>query len=588
MTRLNQILRVALLLAVLAGGTFLLSRPGVLRPEGLRRQIAIRQAVNNRGSAQTDTQADPDVGLTVTHEPVAPTVVNLANVVQTTEDPNSFYNRWLRGEIDGENEASIVSPEELARLKALSLSMGPSDNVQSPEEGPATGAPIPGTSFASIDYSQSGGAVPPDPELAAGPNHLIAVVNTSVAIYSKSGTALFGPTTAASIFQQPACKSGLYDPNVLYDEEDNRWIIAYDKDPFGVGGGYCMLVSVTGNPLGSYYEYFFPLNNSTSWMDFPHAGVGDNYVFMGGNIFNMSGSFVEGRLYAFDKSRLYAGQSTATIQRGLGSNYDTPQPLHLHGASTNTWPNFGNEHYFLAEPFDGRNYTLFRWNPASGSLSNRGNIDLLIGSSPPIFPVDAQQLGTGAVQANDWRPLDFEYRNGYGWTTMTVGCNPGAGTVDCVRWAQIDLGSASLGPSGKGWIGSNGVYRFFPDLAVNHCNDMVVGYTKSSASTYYSVWLAGRDSLDPVGSLQAEMQLKAGETTYTSFPADTDPHRWGDYTGMTIDPNGLTYWYLGEYSKNIPSSAKWGTYIGSFTMPGCSTPPPPNLQPYAYLPLINR
>ena len=38
---------------------------------------------------------------------------------------------------------------------------------------------------------------------------------------------------------------------------------------------------------------------------------------------------------------------------------------------------------------------------------------------------------------------------------------------------------------------------------------------------------------------------------------------------MAIDPNGFTFWYLGEYSKNITGSTKWATYIGSFQFPSC-------------------
>ncbi|MCA9993163.1 MAG: hypothetical protein KDE29_19380, partial [Anaerolineales bacterium] len=136
----------------------------------------------------------------------------------------------------------------------------------------------------------------------------------------------------------------------------------------------------------------------------------------------------------------------------------------------------------------------------------------------------------------------------------------------------------TLGPAGGGTYASNSEYRFFPDLAVNHCNDMVVGYTKSSTSMWPSVWYTGRQNGDPVNTLQAEAQLKAGEIAYVAF--DGSPYRWGDYTGLTIDPNGLTFWYLGEYSKNTgTTNGRWGTYIGSFTYSGCSiggTPTPTN------------
>ena len=72
--------------------------------------------------------------------------------------------------------------------------------------------------------------------------------------------------------------------------------------------------------------------------------------------------------------------------------------------------------------------------------------------------------------------------------------------------------------------------------------------------------------------MQAEAQLKAGEITYIGLPPPFEfpPYRWGDYSGMTIDPDGQTFWYLGEYSKTTGNpSGRWGNFIGSFTFPAC-------------------
>jgi hypothetical protein len=184
------------------------------------------------------------------------------------------------------------------------------------------------------------------------------------------------------------------------------------------------------------------------------------------------------------------------------------------------------------------------------------------------MPVAVPQLGTSAtLKGNDYRPQDFEYRNGYAWTSTVIGCNPGGGTVNCVRRAQINPATATVVDAGV--YASNGEYRTFADLAVNHCDDMGIGYTKSSSSMYPAIWYTGREHGDPAGMLQAESLLKAGEISYTAF--DGIPHRWGDYTEMTIAPDGLTFWYIGEYSKNTGiTSGRWGTDIGSFSFSSCS------------------
>jgi hypothetical protein len=112
---------------------------------------------------------------------------------------------------------------------------------------------------------------------------------------------------------------------------------------------------------------------------------------------------------------------------------------------------------------------------------------------------------------------------------------------------------------------SDGDFRTYPDLAVNACGDMAVGYTRSNASIFPGIGVAGRQSGDAAGSLQAELNAKDGEVTYLGFS-----DRWGEYTGMTIDPAGQTFWYAGIYSKdNGNGAANWGTYVSSFSFLEC-------------------
>jgi hypothetical protein len=582
---LRKLLRIALPLVLLGAGIWLLRQPGTLQPDGTARQTALLQALAP-GASVGISNSDPEpANQPVTYEPVEPGVVDISQIVAGADFTDTMEYRWLNGEIDLDRESTILAETEMNRLRQLALNMEPQPEVDLARIGPAPAAPIRGASFDSLSFNEeTGGAVPPDPELAVGPNHLVAAVNIAFAIYDKSGNTLTSPILATDVFSQEPCNQGLFDPNVLYDEEADRWLIGYDVGDFDSDGGYCLLVSQSSDPTTVWYDYFFPLNDSSVWLDFPQAGVGDNYIFMGGNMFTHPGGvFTEGRIFAFEKNDLYNGSPVAVRELGLGGGHSTPQPLNSHGYSTGTWPNFGNDHYFLTDPFNGQTYRLVRWNPVSGSSTVVGVIDLGNGAMPVPVPQNGPE--DAKLEANDFRPLDFEYRNGYGWTTMTVACNPGSGTVDCVRWAQIRLADATLGPAGTGLYGSISEYRFFPDLAVNHCNDMLVGYTKSSPAMYPAIWVSGREAGDRVGALQPEIEMKAGEVTYQSIAGDVTPYRWGDYTGMAIDPDGRTFWYMGQYSREHAPTAKWGTYISAFTFPGCAPTTTP-LDHDHYLPLI--
>jgi hypothetical protein len=37
-------------------------------------------------------------------------------------------------------------------------------------------------------------------------------------------------------------------------------------------------------------------------------------------------------------------------------------------------------------------------------------------------------------------PAGLEYRDGYAWSVSTIACNPGGGTVNCLRWVKVNSG----------------------------------------------------------------------------------------------------------------------------------------------------
>jgi hypothetical protein len=578
----SKLFRVIIVLIVLLAGLWLLiAAPTGPGAETVGRQNALQGAIF--APAGTDRQSSNTLSTASDMDKVDPVIVDLAAVEPGIYDPNNQYDRWQSGEIDLDEQDGIISELERLALQEEALKLAPSENVQQAHPAAPSLDSQPGVNFDSIDYTEccgGGGNVPPDPELAVGPNHIVAVVNVAFEIYDKNGNSLVAPTTFASFFSSNQNCSGVFDPNALYDEQADRYIMGIDAD----GRYYCLAVSNTSNPTGSWSIYAFPTASGNEFFDYPHAGVGNDAIYMGANMFYCTFvcNFLNSRVWAFDKWAIYNQQSAAFVSKNLGQSEDTPQPLNLHGWNQGTWPGSG-PHYILTETnYDGASYSVFAWNTPFGAntLSTVGTFNLVTATGVSAgMPLNVPQFGSSALlQANDYRPQDFEYRNGYAWTATTIACNPGGGTVNCVRWAQIDPAAAAVVDAGV--YASNGEYRTFADLAVNHCDDMGIGYTKSSSSIYPSIWYTGRESGDPAGTLQAEVLLKSGQIPYTAF--DGSPHRWGDYTEMTIGPDGLTFWYLGEYSKNTgTTNGRWGTHIGSFSFNGCTvdtqpTPTPAN------------
>jgi hypothetical protein len=559
----SNLLRASLILLLLALGASLLARPASLTPETARRADLLRSMAPlglAPGEPGQVPSGDPDAL-------VEPVTVNLLDIPESVYDPNNQYDRWQRGEIDLEEEMGRISPARAAELREASLKLPAAPNLGG--FAPAS----PGLSllsgFASLDFTQccgGGGNVPPDPELAVGPAHVISVVNVAFQIHSKTGTSLYGPVTFSSFMEGVTGCTGLFDPNALYDEEAGRYILGVDAN----GAGYCLAVSKTADPLGGWNIYFF--NTGTHFFDYPHAGVGRDAIYMGSNIFHSSSfAFIESRIYAFDKWAMYSGLPAASKMFALPNVEGDPQPLHLHGFNNGTWPTAGPHYFFVDTDFNGRHYSVWAWDDpfGGGTPVKVGTMDLRAATGVTVgFPVNVPQSGGQTIQANDYRPQDFEYRNGYAWSVMTVACNPGTGTTNCQMWVQVDPATATVVQAGV--YAPNAEYRIFGDLAVDACNNMAIGYTKSSSSIFPGVFASGRLAAAPAGTLGPEILLKAGEITYTAF--DAAPRRWGDYTEMTIDPDGKTFWYLGQYSKITGTTNRWGTWISNLSM-GCVPPP---------------
>ncbi|MCP5114513.1 MAG: hypothetical protein GY953_27105, partial [bacterium] len=147
------------------------------------------------------------------YEALGPFPINLADIPAGVYDP---FNKLDMGN-EGGRYRSLISEEKAAKLREKSMTLKPNPLVQPLLGSPDKAVSI-GTSFDSLDYNDccgGGGNVPPDPELAVGPNHVIAVVNVAFEIYDKSGNLLSGPTTFSSFFAgTPGCSNtGVFDPN---------------------------------------------------------------------------------------------------------------------------------------------------------------------------------------------------------------------------------------------------------------------------------------------------------------------------------------------------------------------------------------
>ena len=156
---------------------------------------------------------------------------------------------------------------------------------------------------------------------------------------------------------------------------------------------------------------------------------------------------------------------------------------------------------------------------------------------------------------------------------MRVAARPRAGNA-ATRWYQINVTGGTVAANDvQGHTydpdGANTFFRFVPSLAVDRVGDMAIGYTKSNSTTNPQIKYAGRLATDPINTFsQDEQTLINGTGSQSGNCGGAACVRWGDYSGMALDPNGCEFWETGEYFATTGLNHQ--TRIGSFHFPGCT------------------
>ena len=473
--------------------------------------------------------------------------------------------------------------------------------------GPSAPAPPTDTSFEGLAYtdlcgpSQCGDGHPPDTNGDVGPTYYIEVVNTAIGIFNKSTGSRVAAFTFNAFMSQGnfgnLCDTDNFgDPVVLYDTFQDRWFItdfAFQVDGSGnivnpPGSYQCIAVSKTGDPVSGGWNYY-SIHVTDGLQDYPKFGIWPDGIYMSANVFDFAagGSYQNVRVWALDKARMYAGQPASVI------TFDAPASV---GSGVNKCPIFtllpSNARAQTGTPPAGRpNLFTSTWCYFNAIMVFKFHVDWTTPANSTFTgPTNATTstswaVGPDLVPSKNGNDLDTlghrgmvqnQYSNLNGveslWDSHTVAGVDG--TQAAVRWYQLPVTSGVIGSAVQAsTYNPDSNDRFMPSVEVDRLGDMAIGYSVSSATLYPSIRYAGRLAGDAANSItQTEASLIAGTGAQSGNCGGAPCERWGDYSAMTLDPNGCSFWYTNEYYADI--SLNDHTRIGSFRFAGCTDAPP--------------
>jgi len=481
--------------------------------------------------------------------------------------PNIVEYGVFLGETPPLRELPTLTPEEIEFMKDKALKKA-ARKVIKPREYPYETTALPKGSdeiwqrtmgMTNISRAplvnfegQTTSSFPPDCNGTIGPNHYMQTVNTTYAIYSRTGTLLAGPTNMNLLFNGVSgsnCNDG--DPLVQYDEQAQRWI-AVEFSLCGSNDLMLIAVSSTNDPTGTWYAYSFDVADVP---DYEKIGVWRDGYYMGTN--TSSGNDI----YVFERSVMLNGgtnpkmiafdnpwrPSTGFMCVPPLDNDGTPAPIASPGlfiAFNDDGVGGGSDQLWIYE------LTANWTSPSSSTFVRSQQINVTPFDSQ--FDVNWNDITQPNSQKLDGVPQVImnapQFRN-FGSYQTIVCCH----TVDVngnnqagIRWYELRRTTGAWSIRQSGTYAPDNHSRWMGSIMLNGNGKIGLAYSISSSTIFPGIRYCGQSSAAYANALGL-MDIPE-EIIHNGTVAQTTYNRWGDYALLSVDPNDdETFWFTSQY-----------------------------------------
>jgi hypothetical protein len=435
---------------------------------------------------------------------------------------------------------------------------------------------------------------PPDTNMAVGDTQLVEYVNTSWAVFDKSGNALTGVLDGNSLWVSGipgtlCANNDSGDPVVQWDRVAHRWLLFQNVfvSPYAV----CVAISDTYDATGTWHVWQFSVPGN-GFPDYQKIGIWPTGYFQAQNNYGPNdGTFLGPQVCAYDRTAMLAGAPTPTqicFQLTVGEDGLLPGDL-----DSPTLPPAGQDEFYIGSVGDVDNSHLSVYSfhadfatPANSFVTGSPNSQLvsIAGFTPSCNGsyggncVPQEGISDLLDSLGDRLMYRFAYYNDtssfptaqqHWYVNFDVAATGGQIGVRWMEFAtpQTVVNPTDLTISQQGTYAPDTNWRWMGSIARDQSNDVLVGYSESSTTMYPSIFIAGRTPADALGTLENEVAVVNGTGSQQG-----SYNRWGDYSAMRIDPvDNCTFWYTTEYYM-VTQVYDWSTRIASAKFAGCLPP----------------
>jgi len=408
--------------------------------------------------------------------------------------------------------------------------------------------------------------IPPDPVIAAGPDHIIACVNSIFRIYDKEGNIL--KTIPADNWWAPAWPDENGDPQVIYDHYAGRWVLVWMQVNSGAQtAGNLIAYSDDDNPLGDWYMYRLDTKMhgtvpSNTWGDYPKVGFDEEALYIMTAHYAFAGEYEYNKIRIINKQELYSSNAGPLEYTDIwdirkpGEGQGGPALNCIHPGISYT-PGNGAWFYWArgiygGDPVSADFYAVYKITDPLTSPGLKGKVlPVQTYTSPPL----ANQLGGGlGLETIGWITRAPVIRDGFLYASHDI-----QSTIDTnyssIKYLKVELSSVSISEQVE--YGSVGYFYLFPALTIDQDHNIAITFSRSADTEYVGAYYTTKYANDPTGFVPSQPMVEGQghyEVTYGG-----SINRWGDYFGIFLDPeNFYDVWMFTEYAA---STDYWSTWI---------------------------
>ncbi len=426
------------------------------------------------------------------------------------------------------------------------------------------GLNAPGFAF-TAGSEASGYATPSDTTGAVGPSNYVQFTNGHVVAYDRSLAPVSGGESPIETFVGlPSGTNVAGDPQMQWDPVAQRWYyLAYASNSFNGATNYLMFgwsKSASPTPLDQTAWCRFGLSTGAVFPDFPKLGHDDTQLIFGANGFQDIDE-VSALIFALPKPAngdttcaapvvTQFGSASHPLLDASGALADTPVPA-------NTFDSHASGYVVSADAPD----ALMVWHVQPSSAGPQLVVDRDIPVPTYLVPPNTPQPGTtNVIDTLDGRLTQAVAHANPGnggresvWTQHTIN-GPGGRSV--VRWYEIVPATRSIRQRGTISDPSNFIFNG----AVSPANDgrsAAVVYNAGGSGLRPAVRVSVRRPGAPLSTVGFPLAIASSTSSFNDFscspPTPKDPPicRWGDYPGLTPDPDPAhtnLVWATQQYS----------------------------------------